>query len=114
LTIHNGSAHLRLPRSFVGPLTSVLRTSALGASPKLAKCLTVLSDPSNGATSRQRYAFVGDYRGAGWDRDPKGWRGDELVIDAVNAGVRLSYVDDAEGDEVVSYGQWKSILGSVM
>jgi hypothetical protein len=114
LTIHNGSAHLRLPRSFLGPLTSILRTSALGASPTLAKRLTILSDPSGGGTSRQRYAFVGDYRATGWDRSPKAWRGDELTLDVVNGGVRLSYVDDPESDEIVSYGQWSSILGSVM
>jgi hypothetical protein len=85
----------------------------LGASPALSQRLTVLSDPSS-SSSRARHAFIGDYRGAGWSKDPKGWQGDELVLDIVNAGVRVSFVDDPDDPEVVSSSHWTSVLGSVM
>jgi hypothetical protein len=80
----NGSVHIRIPRSFQGPITATAHSGSVIFSEQITANLTTF----DGVDSTRR-SFVGDL--SQWTDN---WQGDEVVAETRNGGVKVQYDDE--------------------
>lgn len=104
ISAYNGHINLRLPRSFLGPLTITTSHGSVRFSPDVVAAVTTFSD------MRTKKCFVGDY--STW-RDGETWTGDEAVIESKNGSVRIQFDDEVvpEGSKSPLFTMWSKLFG---
>jgi hypothetical protein len=95
----NGSVHVYVPRSFVGPFTISSKNGSLKRSPDVSATSTLFFE-SNGT---QR-GFIGDHSLTDWGSDPSAWKGDELQLESSNGSCKIYYVDEADTSALTGKG----------
>jgi hypothetical protein len=89
-----GNVTLRLPRSFLGPITITIRHGSVKFSDEFDRHLTTF-----GEANHVRHCFVGDL--SHWRADSGvDWGGDEITVEAKYGSVKIQYEDDAPGSVV--------------
>jgi hypothetical protein len=108
ITAHagNGHIHLRIPRSFTGPLSITTPNGSAKFSREVNAAITTFSEITT------RRCFMGDY--SAW-REGEPWTGDEIVVEAKNGSLKLQYVDEvtaeSQGPKMGLSGFWSKLFG---
>jgi len=93
----NGSIHVKLPRSFRGPIRIKTINGSTRFSAAMQANLTIFSE-----LDHIQRSFLGDFNPSQWDIGTP-WEGDELSIDSKNGCVDVSFDDESQGSRGKSF-----------
>jgi hypothetical protein len=89
-TSANDAVTLRIPSTFEGPVSTMLKNGKLTFTPAVQARLTTFSE--NGPEGRY---YIGDYAGSGYEGDET-WTNDAVRVEDTNGSVKFAFADEVQ------------------